>query len=364
MFLISPRAPCATSGTFKRRLSPLDSAVEITNRLAEGDLTVRIENTKNDEIGQVNSAIGVMVGKLRNIVGEVKAASDSVASGATQISATSLQLSEGAQTQASTLEETSAAVEELSASIDQVTDHAQSQTAAVEQSASNMDQVRESTELLSETLEEVSHTANEAVEKAHEGAESVKEVVGAINSISESSERIAGIVNVISEIADQTNLLALNASIEAARAGEHGRGFAVVADEVSKLADRSTASAKEIVGLIKESEQIVATGVETAEKVGYSMQGIMEGSRSSSKKVDDLNDGGLFLAVDYFNAFDLVICGAGYNAFWEAVYFKKEAIFVPAPRRFEDQKKRVHECQEHYFDTNGADQLVDIVLNL
>ena len=33
--------------------------------------------------------------------------------------------------------------------------------------------------------------------------------------------------------------------------------------------------------------------------------------------------GGLFPAVDYFNAFEMLICGAGYNSFWEAVYFDR-----------------------------------------
>jgi len=74
--------------------------------------------------------------------------------------------------------------------------------------------------------------------------------------------------------------------------------------------------------------------------------------------------GGLFPAVDYFNAVDLLICGAGYNAFWEAVYFEKETIFVPMRRRFEDQRRRVEECLEYQFEENGADQLVDIIYNL
>jgi hypothetical protein len=73
---------------------------------------------------------------------------------------------------------------------------------------------------------------------------------------------------------------------------------------------------------------------------------------------------GLFPAVDYFNAFDLLICGAGYNAFWEAVYFEKEALFVPVPRRFEDQKRRIEEYGGYRFDENGADQLVDLMLAL
>ena len=74
--------------------------------------------------------------------------------------------------------------------------------------------------------------------------------------------------------------------------------------------------------------------------------------------------GGLFPAVDYFNAFDLLICGAGYSAFWEAIYFEKEAIFVPFPRRFEGQRQRVAECEEYVCRQNGADQLVEIIMNL
>lgn len=74
--------------------------------------------------------------------------------------------------------------------------------------------------------------------------------------------------------------------------------------------------------------------------------------------------GGLFPAVDYFNAFDLIICGAGYNAFWEAVFFNKEAIFVPVPRRFENQARRIADCQEYYFQKNGADQLAEIIMNI
>jgi hypothetical protein len=75
-------------------------------------------------------------------------------------------------------------------------------------------------------------------------------------------------------------------------------------------------------------------------------------------------EGGLFPAVDYFNAVDLLICGAGYNAFWEAVYFEKEAVFIPFPRHNEDQWKRVDECQDCRFEQNGADQLVEIILGL
>ncbi len=73
---------------------------------------------------------------------------------------------------------------------------------------------------------------------------------------------------------------------------------------------------------------------------------------------------GYFPIVDYFNAFDFIISGAGYNSFWEIIYFNKEAAFEPVPRTFEDQSWRVRECQEYYFDVNGADQLVDLILTM
>ena len=77
-----------------------------------------------------------------------------------------------------------------------------------------------------------------------------------------------------------------------------------------------------------------------------------------------LFSGGIFPIADYFNAFDLVICGGGYNAFWEAVYFKKEAVFIPVPTRFDYQQWRIDNCQEYKFKRNGADELVEMILNL
>jgi len=73
--------------------------------------------------------------------------------------------------------------------------------------------------------------------------------------------------------------------------------------------------------------------------------------------------GGLFPTVDYFNAFDLIICGGGYNSFWEAVYFNKDALFVPVKRRFEDQGWRISNCRDYSFTENGADQLVRIIMD-
>ena len=78
----------------------------------------------------------------------------------------------------------------------------------------------------------------------------------------------------------------------------------------------------------------------------------------------NLRGSGIFPIVDYYNAIDLIICAAGYNQFWEVIYFNKEAVFENVPLRYSSTERRINECQEYYFDENGADQLVDIMTNL
>jgi methyl-accepting chemotaxis protein len=266
---------------------PLGRGVAFAEQVAGGDFTRELALDRGDEVGKLAAALNSMSVKLRAMVEKIQDSAVQVASSSEQITASAQRLSEGAQTQASTLEETSASMEQLSASVDQVAEHAQSQAAAVEQGSSSMAQVRRSIEEVSKDLAEIAGLATRSVENALEGARAVSAVVEGINLIAGSSEKIGGIVTVISDIADQTNLLALNASIEAARAGEHGRGFAVVADEVSKLADRSSASTKEIVGLIKESVKNVDKGVETAHVSQLSMEQI----RAASQQVKDTISG-------------------------------------------------------------------------
>jgi methyl-accepting chemotaxis protein len=263
---------------------PLVKGVNFATLVASGDFTQKLNIKRTDEVGLLANALNLMVEKLTSMVATIQQSAEDVASSSRQISSSAVSLSDGAQNQASALEQTSASMEELTASVDQVSEHAQSQAAAVGQGTKSMAQVNRSIEKVSKSLGEIAGLAGQSVEKAEEGATAVQHVVEGIELIAASSQRIGGIVTVISDIADQTNLLALNASIEAARAGEHGRGFAVVADEVSKLADRSSASTKEIEALIKESVRNVSKGVEMAQ----GSKGAMEQIRAASEKVKQM----------------------------------------------------------------------------
>lgn len=190
---------------------PVGQGVEFARKLAQGDLTAKLDVDQKDEVGILAQALRDMVAKLREIVGEVQSASDNVASGSEELSASAEQLSQGATEQAASVEEVSSSMEEMGSNIRQNADNA-TQTEKI---------------------------ALKAALDAEAGGKAVVQAVGAMKNIAEK-------ISIVEEIARQTNLLALNAAIEAARAGEHGKGFAVVAAEVRKLAERSGTAAAEI----------------------------------------------------------------------------------------------------------------------
>ncbi len=75
----------------------------------------------------------------------------------------------------------------------------------------------------------------------------------------------------------------------------------------------------------------------------------------------NLGGGGIFPAVDYFNAFDLVICAAGYTQYWETKYFNKKALYETLPLKFSSMDWRIRHCQDCSFQDNGCDQLAEII---
>jgi len=235
---------------------PLQHAVEVARRVADGDLRSDVSIINQDEIGKLLNALKDMNASLAHIVGEVRLGTETIASASGQIAAGNLDLSSRTEAQAGSLEETASAMEEL--------------TSTVKQNADNARQANQ----LAETASEV----------AVKGGTVVSEVVATMGAINDSARKIADIIGVIDGIAFQTNILALNAAVEAARAGEQGRGFAVVASEVRSLAQRSAAAAKEIKSLIDDSVEKIEVGNKQAGQAGTTMNEVV----SSVQRVTDI----------------------------------------------------------------------------
>jgi methyl-accepting chemotaxis protein len=244
----------------RKNFKPLSTAVEIMNRISQGDLTDQVETVNpKDEIGQLMQAMGSMTNNLRRIVSEVYKATDTIDCSSQELFTNNMDMSHRTEEQASSLEETAASMEEMASTVKQNANLAQ----------------------------QANQLANTARDDAEQASQVVERTVKAMNEINESSTRIADIISTIDAIAFQTNLLALNAAVEAARAGEQGRGFAVVASEVRTLAQRSAEAAKEIKGLIGDSVEKVNVGTNLVDESSQTLMDITE----SIKKVDDIITG-------------------------------------------------------------------------
>ena len=249
--------------------NPLDKIIAVTNKVAEGNLKTSLDLDREDEMGDLSTAVEGMTINLKNIITNIL---DSVE----DLSAYSEELSASAEESNATIDTTSNNINEIASGIQQVSASSQEVTGLAQEATSKAEIGNENINQTVSNIEEINSAVNEAVE--------------VINELDNNSDEIGEIVEMITNIAEQTNLLALNAAIEAARAGEHGQGFAVVADEIRGLAEETSQATEKIANIVRDTQEKSSTGIEVIEKVSNKAQAGKEIVKDTGEVFNTIND--------------------------------------------------------------------------
>jgi methyl-accepting chemotaxis protein len=259
-------------------------------KLAEGELTARVDWESTDELGDLGRSFNQMASEFSSLISQVRQSADKVASAATAQASTAEKVSAISGNQTSQAGIAASALENLNL--------------AVKDIAQKIIDVVSSANNASTMADEGQQVVNRAVLGIQQVALTVKESAQLMAALGLRSDQIGQIVKVIKDIAEQTNLLALNAAIEAARAGEQGRGFAVVADEVRKLAERTATATAEIsemisaiqsetgeaVSTMEKGSNEVSDGVALANQAGQSLQNINNSVKRVVEMIEQISE--------------------------------------------------------------------------
>ncbi|GBU21687.1 methyl-accepting chemotaxis protein [Fibrobacteres bacterium R8-0-B4] len=239
----------------------LRSTIKTINTMTEGDgdLTIRFDEGVQGEFGQMARGLNSLMEKLHSTIKTTQTEAKRLSSTSLTLFEFSNTLSKSAET---TLEEsisvsakskeTSGNVQEIASEAARASVGADELSATAEQMGSNMDTVIKAVGEMNESINRISANTRESKTIAAKAIDNAAAAVGAMDALEASVEEIGRFTDVIKTIAKKTNLLALNASVEAARAGNAGKGFAVVASEVKLLANQSTSNANDITQRIEQ----------------------------------------------------------------------------------------------------------------
>ena len=269
--------------TYKGITRFIEQFKTLLEQAESGDLTIRGQIYKKDELDELTERFNRFISKVRNLISEAKEASATVVSSSNEIMNTSDEVSRGAEEVACTISNIAESASEQA----ELADHSNN---AVKDVVEGLNRITENTlyisELANKTMGTVTDgTANlkQQIDRMSNTKNASQNVSDVISDLSTKSNEIGKVVEFINGITDQINLLALNASIEAARAGEAGRGFTVVAKEVENLAVLSKESTQKISNLISE----VQTDIEKAVIEVTTTNASIDEQATSLKLTDD-----------------------------------------------------------------------------
>jgi methyl-accepting chemotaxis protein len=272
--------------SIKRSLNSTVSTIQYI--IQNSDLTGRIENTSGDEMATVAEEFNKLLEQIKLIFRDMRNMSGDVFAFSREMASTADSFSSNAQNQAASAEEITATIEEMAAMMKNIRGYSDDQYSGMGILIDRIRNMSSIIEIMKNKIAEMGRLVANVTEYAKTGENYLNRMNTSIMNISGSSDEMNNIIQIINDISEQINLLSLNAAIEAARAGESGRGFAVVADEISKLADRTSASVKDISKLLSSNDQEIIAGKSNVEMTVNTIGKILQWINSVSEMMTDV----------------------------------------------------------------------------
>ena len=291
----------------KRALNPLQGIALAGKAVAEGNFDVKVSYDRQDEIGDLASAIQSVMQHVREIISDLSDKLSELAKGNFRVSLENTEQYPGAYRPLlnslqeisndlnKTMAEIKTSAKEVNAGAEQVSSGAQGLSQGATEQASSIEELSATVNDISEHIKKTAENTRLANTEAQNAGKEVshsdkqmQQMKAAMENINQKSGEISKIIKTIDDIAFQTNILALNAAIEAARAGVAGKGFAVVADEVGNLAQKSANAAKDTTMLIEETLQAVEQGTVLADSTAESLQRVVTGASKVTELVNQI----------------------------------------------------------------------------
>jgi methyl-accepting chemotaxis protein len=224
---------------------PVGQLRRALERMADGDLSARVDACSGDEVGAMAEALNTAAESMHVTVDAIACGIDTLESSAVELSTTA------------------------------------------EQVSCNVETVAAGSEQISGSIADIAQNAHEAAMVATEAVVVVHATNSTVAKLGDSSLEIGNVVKVITSIAEQTNLLALNATIEAARAGDAGKGFAVVANEVKELARETASATEDISRRVEMIQSDTADAVSAIGEISYIISRINDFQLSIATAVEE-----------------------------------------------------------------------------
>lgn len=278
--------------SIRQLMKPIVVSTDYAKRLGSGDFTEDVPKkylSRQDEIGGLANAFHELNENFSELVSEIIDSSNHVASSSEQLNVTADQVALSSEDMAKTIEEIARGATDQATSTETGATKTFELGDLIEANRGHMESLNEASENIVNMIGEGLTIVNELTDKTQETNKAAQEIFKVINKTDESTSKIGEASNVIASIAEQTNLLALNAAIEAARAGEAGKGFAVVAEEIRKLAEQSTASTKDIDGIVQELIESSQQAVGTINKVNEIITDQVDAVKETEEKFIEIS---------------------------------------------------------------------------